>query len=233
VGIAALDPPYVQPAPRPAPKPVPNLQPSPEPIQQRKPPEENFIDKALAGTWGWLVGGNPFVRAGIVLLFFGVVFLLRYSLEQNLVPVELRLAGAAAGAATLAVLQNSLPLAAFAVGGFLAPLLTSSGSNNYIGLFSFYAILNAGIVGIAWFKSWRILNLLGFGFTFVIASLWGWNSYQPENFTTVEPFLIVFFLFYVAIAVLFATRTPVSFKDKVDMLWMAKRLFGEMQQAQD
>ncbi|MDD5392505.1 MAG: DUF2339 domain-containing protein [Thiothrix sp.] len=240
------------------------------------PPQGNALDKAFASGWEWLIGGNPFVRVGIILLFLGVVFLLRYSLDQGLLPVELRLTGAAggaiallaygwklrarqgayglilqaggvgllyltvyaafglyhlipslltftllvviaAGAATLAVMQNSLPLAAFATaGGFLAPLLASSGNNNYIGLFSFYAILNAGIVGIAWFKSWRVLNLLGFVFTFVIASLWGWNSYQPENFTTTEPFLILFFLFYVAIAVLFATRTPVNFKDKVD-----------------
>ncbi len=238
--------------------------------------EPGLFAKALTTAQAWLFGGNPFVRAGVVLLFFGVVFLLRYSLEHNLVPVELRLLGAAgaalvllvfgwrlrqrqgayglilqaggvgllyltvfgafglyqlipslpafallvvivAGAVMLAILQNSLPLAAFAtVGGFLAPLLTSSGSNNYIGLFGFYALLNAGIVAVAWFKSWRLLNWLGFVFTFVIASVWGWLSYQPENFATLEPFLILFFLFYVAIAVLFATRTPVSFKDKVD-----------------
>lgn len=248
----------------------------PQPERQPTPPQGTVLDKAFTAAWDWLVGGNPFVRAGIVLLFLGVVFLLRYSLEHNLIPVEMRLAGAAAGAlallaygwklreragsyglilqaggvgllyltvfgafslynllpatpafallvvivaaaAGLAVMQNSLPMAAYAtVGGFLAPLLTSTDSNNYIGLFSFYAILNAGIVGIAWFRSWRLLNLLGFVFTFVIASLWGWHSYQPENFNTTEPFLILFFVFYVAIAVLFATRTPVSFKDKVD-----------------
>lgn len=275
-----------QPLPKSIPQPIPlpaelhprtpTPEPSPVSHQPSPPPAGNVLDKALASAWNWLVGGNPFVRAGVVLLFFGVVFLLRYSLEHNLVPVELRLSGAAggalallgygwklrkrpgsyglilqaggvgllyltvfgafslyhllpatlalillvvivAGAAALAVLQNSLPLAVFATtGGFLAPLLASSGSGNYVGLFSFYAILNAGIVGIAWFRSWRVLNLLGFGFTFVIATLWGWNSYQPENFPTTEPFLIVFFLLYVAVAVLFATRTPVSFKDKVD-----------------
>ena len=40
-------------------------------------------------------------------------------------------------------------------------------------LFSYYAVLNAGILGIAWFKAWRILNLVGFAFTFVIGALWG------------------------------------------------------------
>lgn len=240
--------------------------------EEPKQPSFSLLSKAK----DWLLGGNPFVRLGVVILFIGVVFLLRYSIQHNLVPVELRLLGAASGAlvllglgwklreragayglilqaggigllyltvfatyslyhlipsyaafalllvfvvaaTALAVLQNSLPLAVFAtVGGFLAPLLSSSGSNNYLGLFSFYALLNAGIFAIAWFKSWRLLNLVGFVFTFVIAGVWGWFSYRPEDFWPSEGFLILFFLFYVAIAILFATRRPFNFKDKVD-----------------
>ncbi|MBP6597452.1 MAG: DUF2339 domain-containing protein, partial [Arenimonas sp.] len=34
--------------------------------------------------------------------------------------------------------------------------------------------------------------------------LWGADNYQPEKFATVEPFLVLFFLFYVAIPVLYA-----------------------------
>lgn len=123
----------------------------------------------------------------------------------------------AALAAALAVLQNALSLALFgSIGGFLAPILTSSGTNNYIGLFSFYAVLNAGIFAIAWFKTWRVLNLVGFAFTFSIGAFWGVSSYKPENFATVEPFLILFFLFYVGIAILYATRRAPDFKDYID-----------------
>lgn len=35
------------------------------------------------------------VRVGVVVLFFGVAFLMRYAAERNLVPIELRLAGIA------------------------------------------------------------------------------------------------------------------------------------------
>jgi uncharacterized membrane protein len=119
--------------------------------------------------------------------------------------------------AALAVLENTVSLALFgSIGGFLAPILTSSGTNNYIGLFSFYAVLNAGIFAIAWFKAWRVLNLVGFTFTFSIGAFWGANHYQPENFATVEPFLILFFLFYVGIAILYATRRAPDFKDTID-----------------
>ena len=65
-------------------------------------------------------------------------------------------------------------------------------------LFSYYALLNAGILGIAWFKAWRSLNLLGFVFTFLFGTFWGVTRYRPEHFATTEPFLVLFFLFYVA-----------------------------------
>ncbi|MCK5353658.1 MAG: DUF2339 domain-containing protein, partial [Methyloprofundus sp.] len=118
---------------------------------------------------------------------------------------------------SLAILQNALSLVLFAViGGFLAPILTSTGSNNYIGLFSFYTVLNAGIFAIAWFKAWKILNLVGFTFTFSISGFWGMSRYQPENFTSIEPFLVLFFLFYVAIGILYSSRKAPDIKGYVD-----------------
>lgn len=120
-------------------------------------------------------------------------------------------------AAMLAILQDAKPLALFGtVGGFLAPILTSSGSNNYIGLFSYYTILNLGIFAIVWFKSWRILNFLGFLFTFAISTTWGVLNYKPEYFATTEPFLIIFFLMYVAIGVIYARNRTDFYKDYVD-----------------
>ena len=122
-----------------------------------------------------------------------------------------------AAAGTLAVLQDSRALAVLGiVGGFMAPVLVSSGSGNHVALLSYYAILNVAIVGIAWFKAWRVLNLLGFAFTFIVGTAWGVTRYRPENFATTEPFLIAFFLFYVAIAVLYALRRSVELRDYVD-----------------
>jgi uncharacterized membrane protein len=83
-------------------------------------------------------------------------------------------------------------------------------------LFSYYAVLNAAIVAIAWVRAWRLLNLLGFGFTFVIGWLWGQSAYRPEHFTTTEPFLILFFLMYVVIPLLFARRRAAALTDYVD-----------------
>ncbi|MBN1379949.1 MAG: DUF2339 domain-containing protein [Gammaproteobacteria bacterium] len=119
--------------------------------------------------------------------------------------------------AILAILQDSKSLAVLAVsGGFLAPVLTSTGSGSHIALFTYYTILNIGILGIAWFKSWRLLNLVGFAFTFVIGTAWGVTQYRSNQFASTETFLIIFFLFYVAIALLFARRQPPELKGFVD-----------------
>jgi len=110
---------------------------------------------------------------------------------------------------TLAVLQNASSLAILGiVGGFLAPVLTSTGQGNHVTLFSYYLLLNGAILGISWFRAWRMLNLLGFVFTFLVASAWGYQYYKPAFFTSTEPFLILYFLFYQAIAILYALRQP-------------------------
>ncbi|WP_437882500.1 DUF2339 domain-containing protein [Pseudomonas sp. LRF_L74] len=116
--------------------------------------------------------------------------------------------------AMLAVLQDALGLAvAAALGGFAAPILTSTGSGNHVALFSYFILLNSGIFVIAWFKAWRLLNLVGFVGTFGIGLAWGVRSYKPELLWSTEPFLILFFLMYVAIGLLFTRR---KLKDAAD-----------------
>ena len=107
----------------------------------------------------------------------------------------------------LALRQSSLPLALFSTtGGFLVPILTSTGEGSHVILFSYYLFLNLGIFFMAWKQAWRVLNLVGFVFTFVIATSWGVLRYSPELFATTEPFLILFFLMYLAISILFVGK---------------------------
>lgn len=278
--VAALSPAVARPAPqeeiveqRPAAAQPEPVAPQPEPIVSA--PEPAAVPQGPS-LWERLFSGNVVVKVGIVVLFFGVAFLLKYTYERIHVPIELRLLAVAAGAiallvfgwrlrterpgyalalqgggvailylvifaafrlfhllpgplafvllaavavasAVLAIAQDSLTLAAIGVsGGFLAPVLASTGQGSHVMLFSFYAVLNAGIVAIAWKKTWRVLNLLGFAFTFVIGVLWGVNRYRPEDFATTEPFLLLFFAMYLAIPLLFARRRAVELKDYVD-----------------
>lgn len=111
------------------------------------------------------------------------------------------------GAAVLAIRQNAVWLAAIGfLGGYLAPLLLSTGSGNHVALFSYYALLNAAVFGMAWVRPWRGLNLMGFVFTFGVGALWGAKYFRPELFATTEPFLVAFFLMYVTIPVAYALK---------------------------
>lgn len=234
------------------------------------------VAKIIGYIWNFFSTGNVVVKVGIVVLFFGVAFLLKYAAEHSILPIELRLCGVAAGgiallvtgwkkrdssrisglslqgggigilyltvfsavklytlippflalclmisfvlfSAFIAVLQDAKALAVLAsAGGFLAPVLVSTGGGSHLMLFSYYLLLNTGVLSTAWFKSWRELNLTGFAFTFVISAMWGINAYSPENFVTTEPFLIIFFLMYAFISVLFAFRQPPDLKGYVD-----------------
>ncbi|HEY7883321.1 MAG TPA: DUF2339 domain-containing protein [Cellvibrionaceae bacterium] len=238
--------------------------------------EPTAFEKAVDWIKRYFTEGNIIVRVGVVVLFFGVAFLLQYANQQGVLPVELKMSavgllgsvllgigwrlrhsrrgyglilqGGGVGilyitffaalrlfdlipaelsfalllvmvvlCAVLALLQDAKSLAVMAVtGGFLAPLLTATDSGSHIVLFSYYLLLNAGIVGIAWFKAWRSLNVLGFVFTFVIASIWGGLEYSTEYWYSTQIFLALFFLFYVLIAVLFAVRQPPELKGYVD-----------------
>ncbi|MBT8077957.1 MAG: DUF2339 domain-containing protein [Gammaproteobacteria bacterium] len=129
----------------------------------------------------------------------------------------LMLVALTAGTGVLAVLQDAKALAVFGtVGGFIAPILVSTGSGNHVALFSYYLLLNAAILGIAWYKAWRVLNVLGFVFTFGVGAAWGYRYFEPQKLASTEPFLIAFFLFYQAIAILFAFRQPPNLKGYVD-----------------
>ena len=274
------------PAPAPAPVPVPAAAATPQPAEASEPKAPAYeappyLAPAAPPAWllavrGWLFEGNLVAKIGLLILFIGVSFLLKYAAARVTVPIELRLAGIVlvdlaalawawrirqrnpavslplqgtcmavlmlvscgafrlyhlipgsltfallflltAGTCLLAVLQNAQWLAIFGiVGGFAAPLLASTGSGSHIGLFSYYALLNSGVLAIAWLRSWRALNLLGFAFTFAIGTIWGVLRYEPQNYLSAQAFLVLFFLYYIGVALAYARRQAPQLKHYVD-----------------
>src|SRR5690606_38321362 len=72
------------------------------------------------------------------------------------------------------------------------------------------------IFGIAWLRPWRELNLLGFAFTWGIGVAWGVLAYDPSKYASTQPFLLLFFAFYLALPILYARRRPPGRRDVVD-----------------
>jgi uncharacterized membrane protein len=73
----------------------------------------------------------------------------------------------------LSLLYNREELAIIAlVGGFVTPFLVSNGNGDYQVLFTYLLILNTGLLVIAYYKAWRLLNGLAFGFTVLLFGSW-------------------------------------------------------------
>ncbi|XHR94054.1 DUF2339 domain-containing protein [Mucilaginibacter sp. UC70_90] len=74
-------------------------------------------------------------------------------------------------AVLLSLLYDKQELAVIAlVGGFASPFMVSNGSANYNGLFIYLLILNTGLLIIAYYKAWRVLNIVSFAFTVIVFS---------------------------------------------------------------
>jgi uncharacterized membrane protein len=109
-------------------------------------------------------------------------------------------------ALVLAFLQGSQSLAVLGFfGGFAAPVLIGSGGGQVF-LFSYYAVLDMGVLVIAYFKFWRALNLLAFFCTFGPALFWVMGGYTPALFWTCEPFLFGFILIFTLLGICRASR---------------------------
>ena len=59
-----------------------------------------------------------------------------------------------------------------ALGGYLTPLLTSTGSGAYIGWFTYLAFLNVALIGCAVFQSWNFLKPLAWVATAAMFYIW-------------------------------------------------------------
>ncbi len=147
--------------------------------------------------------------AGVAVLYLTVFASARlFDLMPPLAAFGLMILFCAMGCA-LALLQNSkaMAISSFA-GGFAAPLLLGGESETPLALFAYLTILNLAILMIAWRRSWRALNLLGFFATFTLASAWGFARFMPEHYLTCQIFLALSVLIYLATAVLYAHNTP-------------------------
>jgi uncharacterized membrane protein len=85
------------------------------------------------------------------------------------------------------------------VGAYAVPFLLSDGSGKVGILFSYMAIINVGILVIAFKKYWKPLYYVSFGLTWLIFYAWFLSKYQnDQHFTLALTFLSVFFtIFYI------------------------------------
>lgn len=118
-----------------------------------------------------LVGG------GLSVFYFTIAFAFHQYHLIGQTPAFIIMIVITAFAVLLSLLYDRMELAILAtIGGFVTPFLVSTGQNNFVSLFTYLAILNTGLLTLAYFKKWNPLHLIAFGFTVLIYGGWLYNE---------------------------------------------------------
>lgn len=135
---------------------------------------------------------------GIAVFYFTIAFAFH---QYHLIPQAAAFVGMVVitgFAVALSVLYNRLELAVIAtIGGFITPFLLSTGDGNYIVLFTYLIILNAGILVLAWMRRWPLLNMLALAFTMLIYGGWLFNSLSNNKVINYPLALLFGTIFYI------------------------------------
>ncbi len=108
-------------------------------------------------------------------------------------------------ACAIAVRQNALLVAVLVlIGAYSTPVMLSTGHKDFVGLFSYMLVLGAGLLGIAKYKNWKLLNGLSFLATYVLFFGSMDKFYAgKEDFPVVMGFLAAFFILFSLIPLIY------------------------------
>lgn len=112
------------------------------------------------------------------------------------------------------------------IGGFLVPFMISTGSGNYVVLFTYIAILDIGILTLAYFKKWQLLHILAFIFTMLLFGGWVVNDVNTStpNYSGALLFGFVFYLIFIVTNIINNLRSKGSFS-KIQLGMLATNNF--------
>jgi uncharacterized membrane protein len=159
---------------------------------------ESLHRKQMRGYAVTILGG------GVAILYFSVfaAFSFYHLLDQ--IPALLLMILITVATVVMSVRYDSKTIAIFAtVGGFMTPALLSTGKDNQNGLFTYILLLDLGVLALAYFKNWRVLNLLAFFFTQLIFVGWNLSFYNSTKLWRTEFWLTVFFLLFAVMSFLY------------------------------
>ncbi|MEW6130138.1 MAG: DUF2339 domain-containing protein [Acidobacteriota bacterium] len=132
-------------------------------------------------------------------------------------------------ASVLAARYNALLIAVLGlIGGFLTPILLSTGVDNEVGLFSYIALLDAGVLALAFTKQWRSLNYMAFAATGLLVLAWMNEWYDASKLWPTLFFLTLFFMIFALLAILYnvINHHPTRWLDLAMVFTNALAYFG-------
>jgi len=129
--------------------------------------------------------GYGIVAKGVTALGFAILYVAVFSARVYYELIDTTPAFALAILVTAAAMLYAVSLNEIVVaflsllGGFLTPVLVSTGENRPIALFTYTLILGVGAMLCAFYRKWRAVNVLAFVGTFVLYTGWFEKFYRP------------------------------------------------------
>ena len=183
-----------------------------------------FLRKKYAGYAYALTGG------GILILYLSIWASFRlYDELLSQRTAFIFMAVVTATAVLLAARYNALTIAVLGLfGGFLTPILLSTGVDNQSGLFTYIVLLDLGVLALAFRKQWRALNYLTFAATVLMSFAWYLEWYEPAKALTTVFFFTLLFAIFALVAVVYnvVNRRPTSWLDLTLVFLNALLYFG-------
>ncbi len=169
-----------------------------------------LVGAARSAAKGYQIFSQGLVGAGIAILYLSV-----YASFNFYALVSQPVAFALMSVVTALAFQQAFRYNAFSVsalallGGFATPLLLSTPSTPMVGLFSYVALLDAGIILILAYKEqWVGLEPLALLGTYLLFNFWYETSFEPELIWGAVGFLVLFWGMFHALD-LYRTRREV------------------------
>ena len=112
----------------------------------------------------------------------------------------------------LSLAYNRIELAILAIlGGFGSPFMVSTGEGNYVVLFTYVLILDVGMLVLAYYKKWNLVNIIAYIFTLLLFGSWLGARFDGNNISMIVGAIIFATLFYL---VFFAMNIVNNIKER-------------------
>lgn len=101
------------------------------------------------------------------------------------------------------------------LGGFASPFMVSTGEGNYVVLFTYILILDIGMLVLAYYKKWNLVNIVSYAFTILLFGAWLGGEFDGENTSMIGSALVfatAFYLVFFAMNIINNLKERTSFK---------------------
>lgn len=136
----------------------------------------HWLRKAYKAFSSVLLGG------GIAVLYFSVAIAFhQYALLSQTAAFVL-MCGITATAVFFSIAYNRQEIAILALlGSFATPFMVAKGDGNWVALFTYILIVNAGMLVLAWFREWKLVRILGYALALLLFGGWLLREYALKD----------------------------------------------------